>query len=63
MTINEARDNIGEAVTYHPAGGEAEHGTIAAASSVYVFVQYPGVRGTRATYPEDLKLVTEVHGD
>jgi hypothetical protein len=36
---------------------------IAAASTVYVFVQNPGVRGTRATYPEDLTLTTEAgHG-
>jgi hypothetical protein len=56
MTLDEARDHIGEAVAYHPAGGEPEHGTIAAASTVYVFVQYPGVRGTMATYPEDLTL-------
>jgi hypothetical protein len=57
MTLDEARDHIGEAVAYHPAGSEPEHGTIAAASTVYVFVQYPGERGTRATYPEDLTLI------
>jgi hypothetical protein len=63
MTLDEARDHIGEAVTYHPAGGSPEHGTIAAVSKVYVFVQNPGVRGTRATYPEDLTLTTEAgHG-
>jgi hypothetical protein len=56
MTLDEARDHIGDAVTYRPAGSEPEHGTIAAASTVYVFVQYPGVRGTNATYPEDLTL-------
>jgi hypothetical protein len=57
MTLDEARAHIGEAVIYRPAGGEPEHGTIAAASTVYVFVQYPGVRGTMATYPEDLTLI------
>lgn len=57
MTLDEARDNIGEAVAYHPAGSEPEYGTITAASTVYVFVQYPGERGTRATYPEDLTLI------
>ena len=57
MTLDEARASIGEAVAYHPAGGEPEHGTIAAASTVYVFIQYPGVRGTKATYPEDLTLI------
>ncbi len=57
MRFDEAREHIGEAVAYHPAGSEPEHGTIAAASTVYVFVQYPGERGTRATYPEDLTLI------
>jgi hypothetical protein len=57
MTLDEAREHVGKAVTYHPAGSEPEHGTIAAASTVYVFVQYPGVRGVMATYPEDLTLI------
>ncbi len=56
MTLDEARAHIGEAVTYRPAGSEPETGTIAAVSTVYVFVQYPGVRGVMATYPEDLTL-------
>jgi hypothetical protein len=59
MTLDEAREHVGEAVAYHPAGGKPEHGTIAGASTVYVFVQYPGERGTRATYPEDLTLIAE----
>jgi hypothetical protein len=62
MTLDEARAHVGKAVTYHPAGGEPEHGTIAAASTVYVFVQYPGVRGVMATYPEDLTLTAAVAG-
>lgn len=57
MTLDEARDHTGEAVAYHPAGSNPEYGTIAAVSTVYVFVQNPGVRGTRATYPEDLTLI------
>jgi hypothetical protein len=58
MTLDEARDRVGDAVAYHPAGGEPERGTITAASTVYVFVQYPGERGVRATHPEDLTLST-----
>lgn len=57
MTLDEAREHVGHAVAYNPAGGEPEHGTITAASTVYVFVQYPGERGTRATYPGDLTLI------
>jgi len=62
MTLDEARAHVGEAVTCHPAGGEPERGTIAAVSTVYVFVQYPGVRGVSVTYPEDLTLVTAGEG-
>ncbi len=58
MRLDEARAHVGEAVTYRPAGGEPERGTIAGASSVYVFVQYCGERGVSSTYPEDLTLVT-----
>lgn len=56
MTLDEARAHVGKAVTYRPFGGPPEHGTIAAVSTVYVFVWYPGVRGATATYPEDLEL-------
>lgn len=59
MTLDEAREHVGEPVAYRPAGGEPERGSIATVSTVYVFVQYFGVRGTMATYPEDLTLMAE----
>jgi hypothetical protein len=59
MTLDEARNHIDDGVVYKPAGGKPETGVITAVSSVYVFVQYAGERGTKATYPEDLTLLAQ----
>lgn len=57
MTLDEARDHIGEKVVYRSEGGDRkEEGVIAAVSSVYAFVQYGEQRGVMATHPEDLTL-------
>lgn len=55
MTLGEARDAIGRSVVYtaHP-GAEPEVGTIVGTSSLYVFVQSEGQRGSKATPAEML---------
>lgn len=53
LTLDEARDAIGRSVVYRPhPDAEPEVGTIAGTSSLYVFVQYVGERGTKATPAE-----------
>lgn len=57
MTLEDAREHIGDGVVYTPAHGAREDGVITGVSSVYVFVHYAGDRGSKATYPEDLTLL------
>ncbi len=56
MTIDEALTGVGRSVVYTPHHGPREVGTITAASSRYVFVQYVGERGTKATPAEMLEF-------
>jgi len=62
MTLEEARQNIGAGVVYCPDGAAREDGTIVAVSSAYVFVQYVGDRGSKATAPEHLTLLAHKAG-
>jgi hypothetical protein len=61
MTIDEAREHIGEGVVYLACTDRAEDGVITSVSDRYVFVRYVFVRydlGTsKATRPEDLTLL------
>ncbi len=56
MTIEEAAAGVGRSVVYTPEHGPREVGTISSTSSLYVFVQYDGERGTKATPPDALTL-------
>ena len=59
MTLDEAREHIGDGVVYrtaHPAL-PAEDGTITSANDSYVFVRYGSQRTSAATNPADLKLL------
>ena len=67
MTIDEARNHIGHAVTYRPRGNpdaRAEDGVITAVGHLYVFVRYGAARTSQATNPADLTLLAgKVPGD
>lgn len=59
MTLEEAADHIGSAVTYRPhhtEHGEPETGTITAVTSRYVFVRYHGDQHSKATAAGNLQL-------
>jgi hypothetical protein len=58
MSLDEARWHTGWPVIYrsHP-GAMPEVGKIKSVNDFYVFVQYAGDTGAKATRPEDLELV------
>jgi hypothetical protein len=57
MTLDEARDHIGDKVVYRPTVGALEDGVITSVSSLMAFVRY-GDEGTpQATRPGDLELM------
>lgn len=58
MTLDEARDHIGEGVVYTPAEGDPEDGVIVGASSTTVFVRYKGDLAAKGTNPADLTLLS-----
>lgn len=63
MTLNEAREHIGDGVVYQPdyPGAKAEDGVITGAGTLgeggFVFVRYAGDLTSKATRPEDLILL------
>jgi hypothetical protein len=60
MTLDEARESIGAMVRYQPNGlfpQNAEIGLIRSVNAQYVFVQYEGDYGSKATDPADLTLI------
>ena len=56
MTLDEARDHIGEHVLY-AVPGKAEEGAIVRVGRMFVFVQYVNSTQPQATPPEHLTLV------
>lgn len=58
MTLEEARQNVGQGVVYNPPGtrGMAEDGTIVRVSGRWVFVRYSGHIVAKATHPTTLTL-------
>lgn len=60
MTLDEARNNIGELVSYEPYGGTWEHGVITDVNDYFVFVRYGRDYNAKATNPAKLKLLREV---
>jgi hypothetical protein len=57
MTLDEARDHIGEWVLYSSVPGECEAGVIASVGRKYVHVLYFGQSNAKATPPELLTLM------
>ena len=57
MTLDEAREHIGDGVIYKILGGHAEDGVITGVSDCFVFVQYRGDWHSKATAPELLQLL------
>jgi hypothetical protein len=57
MTLDEARERVGEKVLYSSVPGECEVGEIVAAGTKYVHVLYVGQPNTKATPPECLTLM------
>jgi hypothetical protein len=57
MTLDEARDHVGETVLYSSVPGEAEAGVIVTVGAKYVHVCYGRDRNAKATRPELLTLM------
>lgn len=57
MTLEQARQHVGERVRYTPRAGKIEYGEIRNVGEIYVFVRYGGQEYGTATSPEDLELV------
>ena len=58
MTIDEAREHIGEAVVYTALDPVSqEDGVITSVANTIVFVRYTGDHHSKATYPRDLDLL------
>lgn len=57
MTLDEARDHIGEGVVYTPCGCRREEGVITSVRAPYVFVQYGYEQHSTATHPAYLTLM------
>lgn len=54
MTLDEARNLIGETVDYHPGCGRHENGVIVEVRDRYVMVRYHGDEHAKATDPSAL---------
>lgn len=60
MTVEEAREHIGEEVIYHPYAPEldpAEQGVITSVNGCYAFVRYGSEAASKATSPYLLTLL------
>lgn len=57
MTLDEARDHIGDGVTYATRFSPPEDGVIKSVSASLVFVHYKGDLHAKGTRPEDLTLM------
>lgn len=60
MTLEEARDHIGDGVVYHPyapALDPVEQGVITSVNHRFAFVRYGSDTGSKATSPELLTLL------
>ena len=56
MTLQEAKENIGNQVVYTNFIGSYEYGIITSVNDKFIFVRYGEDVGSQATRPEDLKL-------
>lgn len=57
MTLEEARNHVGDKVLYSSAPGECEVGTIVTVGRTYIHVRYGLDQGAKATRPELLTLM------
>jgi hypothetical protein len=57
VTLDEARDHIGEHVVYSAVPGDAEEGVIDSVGRLYVYVRYMRSPSPVATFPENLTLM------
>lgn len=57
MTLDEAREHIGDAVIFSTHPGEADGGVITSVNDSYVFVRYVRNGAPQATRPQDLTLM------
>lgn len=59
VTIEAARERIGDAVLYRPFPGEpVEQGYITSVNDTTIFVRYGSDGGSKGTYPRDLTWLT-----
>ena len=63
MTLDEAREHVGDGVAYRPRphrpwADPPEEGTITSANDSYVFVRYGSQQTSAATNPADLELLS-----
>jgi hypothetical protein len=58
MTLEEAREHIGDGVVYLPCGGPAEDGVITSVNEHYVFARFGTDKASKATRPADLILLS-----
>lgn len=56
MTLEEARENIGELVVYD-SGHHREDGIITSVNDTFVFVRYGIAQNGKATLPQQLELL------
>lgn len=54
LTLDGARELIGQRVTYCPHPGRLEQGRISSVGTAYVYVKYDGAEYPKATRPWDL---------
>lgn len=54
ITIEQAREHVGDGVVYKAGTSEVEQGVITSVNETTVFVRYLGDMGSKGTFPEDL---------
>lgn len=62
MTLDEARNHIGDGVVYSTGFSPPEDGVITGVSASMVFVQYAGDLHAKGTDPADLTLLAHFTG-
>ena len=60
ISLDEARERLGDHVLYHPLGAQTEFGTVIRVSDTMVFVWYQGDHNAKATSPADLEWIVHV---
>lgn len=58
MTLEEAREHVGDKVVYQPGHGRCEEGVITSVTERYVFVRYGSDVGSKATRADWLAFLS-----